>query len=129
MGRRADTAPEAGGKGKKGQKGTNGKKGKEPPMPPGMAEAHAYSAGCLRLLSYDDRNRLSIAKAEGPRFMRPLLESKVQEARWNARAALLNIATDPVHHDSILDCGVPQHILRISHPGQSLRPRPMTAPA
>ena len=115
----------AGGKKKKGKKG---KKGKQPPMPPGMPQAHIYASGCLRQLSYDDNNKAKIVKAEAPRFLAPLLESNIAEARWHARATLLNMAMDPQQHSDMHLCGVPQHILSISSPAIKNLQRPTTAP-
>ena len=51
----------------------------------GMAEAQAQAAGCIRLLSLSDLVKVDLMAAGAVRFLTPLLESKLNQARWNAR--------------------------------------------
>lgn len=54
-----------------------------------MAEAQAQAAGCIRLLSLSDLVKVDLMAAGAVRFLTPLLESKLNQARWNARQVVI----------------------------------------
>lgn len=68
----------------KKSKGKGAKK-KAVKLEPGMAEAQIFASGCLRIVSSDESFQHEIVSTRGIQFLTPLLTSKVQQARWNAR--------------------------------------------
>jgi len=107
-------AEEEGGKKKK-------KKGKEPPLPPGMAEAQASAAGCLRHLSLFEENRKVIVAAGGVPIFAKLLESKQRETRLHAQGTLLNLGADNASYDPMIAAKVPEHITVLSSPTRMMK--------
>ncbi|KAK9824096.1 hypothetical protein WJX72_007705 [[Myrmecia] bisecta] len=112
-------APKA--KAKKGKK----KAGK---LEEGMAEAQAFAAGCLRLMSLSDATKRDIMQLGGVRYLAPLLDSRNNHARWNARQTLLNLAMLPEHVPTMTQYKVPNYIHGANLPRNEWG-RPFTAPA
>uniref|UniRef100_A0A7S1SVA0 Uncharacterized protein n=1 Tax=Tetraselmis chuii TaxID=63592 RepID=A0A7S1SVA0_9CHLO len=109
-------------KGKKGKK-KGGKKGKKKKLEPGQAEAQTNAAGCLRLLSLSDNNKVSIIKEQGVRYLTPLLTTKADHARWHARQVLLNCAMLPNYTKLMQMYKVPDYVTAANVPEDHFYPR------
>ena len=94
-----------------------------------MAEAQAYAAGCLRLISIDDAHKAAVAAAGAPRYLAHLLDSRNNLARWHARQTLLNLAMVNDHTRELAQYGVPDYVTGRNIPALPKPHRPAAAPA
>lgn len=69
--------------GKSKKKSSQKKKGAK--LESGMAAVQIFSSGCLRMLVVEEDVQKEIMNHGGVRYLAPLLSSKLQQARWNAR--------------------------------------------
>lgn len=93
-----------------------------------MEEAHIFASGCLRLLSLNEEHKAEMMQAGAPRYLTQLLDSKVHQARWHARQALLNLSMIPAHSKTMELYALPNYITGSNIPAVHFM-RPLTAPA
>ena len=92
---------------KKGKKAKGKKKLK---LEPGMEEAQTFASGCLRLLTLDDAHKEEIMRCGASRCLPQLLDTKIHQARWHARQALLNLSMFPDNAKEMTVYGLPNYI-------------------
>lgn len=125
----------------KGGKKKGGKSKKSPPVPPEMAEAQLSASGVLRRMTVRADWAAAVAQAEGARMLLPLMNSKNDQTRWHAQAALWNISGDSANAEVLNENKAPVFLTTIvpykgdktgvylTTPAQSQREkRPSTAP-
>eukprot|EP00798_Chlamydomonas_sp_ICE-L_P021264 gene21264-28184_t len=75
-----------------------------------MAEAQTYSSAVLRLISLSEEWREPLVKAGAIRYLLPLLNSKLNQARWNARQTLINLSMSTELMPTLKLYSVPEYI-------------------